>query len=121
MQQKNREEKIENLKLSDIDIKFPRNKSDNLLVKTQGLMNMKSAQVPPDVAFVSCGLFSDPNDVYQKAKKYYGESFWKEEMNSKSDTNNINNLASEGITSHANTSTHLGKNEVGIEGEKNGE
>lgn len=68
---------LKNLKISDIDIKFTRNKSDNLLVKTQGLMNMKQAQVPPDVAFTICGLFSDPNDVYSKGKKYFGDDFWK--------------------------------------------
>lgn len=118
-----KDNKIKNLKLSDIDIKFTRNKSDNLLIKTQGLMNMKSAQVPPDVAFASCGLFSDPNDVYQKAKSYYKDTFWKEAEASKTGeaSNNINNLASEGITRHTNTSTHLGKNEVGVKGEKDGE
>jgi len=116
---KDKENRIKDLKLSDIDIKFTRNKSDNLLIKTQGLMNMMSAQVPPDVAFASCGLFSDPNDVYQKAKNYYGDTFWKETKisNSGKESNNINNLASEGITRHANTSTHLGKNEVGVKGE----
>ena len=72
---------IKSLKVGDIDIKFTRNKSDNLLVKTQGLMNMKQAQVPPDVAFTICGLFSDPNDVYAKGEKYYGENFWKSEGN----------------------------------------
>lgn len=71
--------KLKSLKISDIDIKFTRNKSDNLLVKTQGLMNMKQAQVPPDVAFTICGLFSDPNDVYAKGKEYFGEDFWKSE------------------------------------------
>ena len=65
------EGKIKSLKNSDIDIKFTRNKSDNLLVKTQGLLNMKEAQVSPDIAFTICGLFSDPNDVYAKAKKYF--------------------------------------------------
>lgn len=70
---------LKDLKISDIDIKFTRNKSDNLLVKTQGLMNMKQAQVPPDVAFTICGLFSDPNDVYAKGKQYFGDDFWKVE------------------------------------------
>jgi len=79
---------LTNLKISDIDIKFTRNKSDNLLVKTQGLMNMKQAQVPPDVAFTICGLFSDPNEVYSKAKKYFGKDFWKaEEANQKTSIN----------------------------------
>ena len=68
---------LKSLKISDIDIKFTRNKSDNLLVKTQGLMNMMQAQVPPDVAFTICGLFSDPNEVYSKAKQYFGDEFWK--------------------------------------------
>lgn len=67
---------IKKLKISNIDIKFTRNKSDNLLVKTQGLLTMKQAQVPPEVAFMTCGLFSDPNDVYAKGKEYYGEEFW---------------------------------------------
>lgn len=71
--------KLKSLKISDIDIKFTRNKSDNLLVKTQGLMNMKQAQVPPDIAFSICGLFSDSNDVYSKAKEYYGDDLWKSE------------------------------------------
>lgn len=70
---------IKSLKISDIDIKFTRNKSDNLLVKTQGLMNMKQSQVAPEIAFTICGLFSDPNDVYAKSKKYFGEGFWKNE------------------------------------------
>lgn len=68
---------ITNLKSSDIEIKFSRNKNDNLLVKTQGLMNMKDSQVSPDIAFATCGLFSDSNEVYMKSKDYYGDSFWK--------------------------------------------
>ena len=107
---KDKDEKIENLKLSDIDIKFTRNKSDNLLVKTQGLMNMKDSQVPPEVAFVTCGLFSDPNDVYQKGKEYYGEDFWKQ-----SNSQYKNTLASEGITDRTNTSTHSETNGEGVE------
>lgn len=119
---KGKENGIKDLKLRDIEIKFTRNRSDNLLVKTQGLMNMQTAQVPPDIAFVTCGLFSDPNDVYQKAKKYYGDSLWKEETaNTGENPNNINNPSSGGNTRPANTSTHLGKNEVGKEGAKNGE
>lgn len=113
---KDKDEKIENLKLSDIDIKFTRNKSDNLLVKTQGLMNMKDSQVPPEVAFVTCGLFSDPNDVYQKGKEYYGEDFWKQNSNQDKNT-----LASEGITDRTNTSTHSETNGEGVEkGKENG-
>ena len=84
------ENQIKNLKISDIDIKFTRNKSDNLLVKTQGLMNMKQAQVTPEVAFTICGLFSDPNDVYAKSNKFFGEDFWKSENPIQNVNTNIN-------------------------------
>ncbi len=84
------ENQIKNLKISDIDIKFTRNKSDNLLVKTQGLMNMKQAQVTPEVAFTICGLFSDPNDVYAKSKNFFGEDFWKSENPIQNANTNIN-------------------------------
>ena len=38
---------LDGLKLSDIDVKFNRNKTDNLLVKTQGLQNMLEAGIHP--------------------------------------------------------------------------
>ena len=75
---KGKKDSMKNLKISDIDIKFTRNKSDNLLVKTQGLMNMKTAQVDPETAFITSGLFSDPNSVVAKSKSYFGDDFWKE-------------------------------------------
>ncbi len=68
---------LKGLKLSDIDIKFTRNKSDNILVKTQALLNLMSAQCPPDIAFTVIGLFNDPNEVFEKAKEYYGDDLWK--------------------------------------------
>lgn len=82
---------LKGLKLSDIDIKFTRNKSDNLLVKTEGLLNMRNAEIPPDIAFTISGLFSDPNDVFAKAKSYYGENLWKQDY-----TANINKNISGG-------------------------
>lgn len=74
---KGKSETLKGLKLSDIDIKFTRNKSDNILVKTQALMNLMSAQCPPDIAFTVIGLFNDPNEVFEKAKEYYGDDLWK--------------------------------------------
>lgn len=53
-----------NLRYSDIDIKFTRNRTDNLLVKTQGLLNMMRAGIAPQVAISHCGMFSDPEQVY---------------------------------------------------------
>lgn len=117
---------IKTLKISDIDIKFTRNKSDNLLVKTEGLMNMKQSQVAPEIAFTICGLFSDPNDVYAKSKKYFGEDFWKSEnpvqatkvneqddKNSKKENQSIkNNQVSGEKTNHTNNENGSVKTEV---------
>lgn len=58
------------LKLSDVDIKFTRNRTDNLLVKTQGLQNMLEAGIAPQIAISLCGLFSDSEQVYLDSKNY---------------------------------------------------
>ena len=77
---------------------------------------MQTAQVPPEVAFVTCGLFSDPNDVYQKGKAYYGEDFWKQNIKQEKNT-----LVDEGIIDRTNTSTHSETNGEGVEkGKENG-
>ena len=59
-----------NLDLSEIEIKFTRNKTDNLLVKTQGLQNMLEAGVNPQIAFKTVGLFSDPEQAYVDSLEY---------------------------------------------------
>ena len=58
------------LKLSDIDIKFTRNRTDNLLVKTQGLQNQLEAGIHPQVAISNVGLYSDPEQVYLDSLPY---------------------------------------------------
>ena len=80
---------IEKLTLKDVDIKFTRNKSDNLLVKAQSLLNLKQAEIAPDIAMTVCGLFSDPNETYYKSKEYFGDSLWKSANGTKQ--NNTNN------------------------------
>lgn len=58
------------LNLHDIDVKFTRNKSDNLLVKAQGLQNLLEAGVNPRIAIGNVGLFSDPEQVYIDSEEY---------------------------------------------------
>ena len=64
---------VADLKLSDIDVKFSRNRTDSLLVKTQGLSNMLQAGVHPLIALTHCGLFSDPQGVWNDSKAYMGK------------------------------------------------
>ena len=64
---------VADLKLSDIDIKFSRNRTDSLLVKTQGLMNQLQAGIHPLIAITHCGLYSDPQSVWNDSKAYMGK------------------------------------------------
>ena len=63
---------IEKLTLKDIDQKLPRGRDDNFLVRAQGLMNLITAGVSPDVAYASTGIFPDSNEAYQKSLDFYG-------------------------------------------------
>ena len=63
---------INTLTLNQIEQKFTRNKSDNFLVKSQGLMNQISCGISPDVAMATSGLYSDTNEAYNKSMDFYG-------------------------------------------------
>ena len=58
------------IKLNEIDIKFTRNKSENLLVKTQGLQNLLEAGIHPQIAISTSDLFSDSEQVYSDSLEY---------------------------------------------------
>ena len=66
------------LKLSDVDIKFTRRQHDNLLTKTQALMQMLEAGIKPEIAIATCGLFNDPMDIALQSKEYLDRK-WKQE------------------------------------------
>jgi len=69
---------IKTLQPKDIEIKFSRNKSDNMLVKAQTLIDLKTAGVDPEIAFRTVEFWSDPAAVLKASKLFYGSSFWKE-------------------------------------------
>ena len=58
------------LRLADVEIKFSRRNTDNLLTKTQALLHMLEAHIDPGVAIATCGLWSDPADVAMQSKEY---------------------------------------------------
>ncbi len=72
------------LSLSDIDIKFTRNRTDNFLVKVQGLQGLLVAGVHPRIALSTSGLFSDPEQVYADSLEYLEK--WKHEEISQLET-----------------------------------
>ena len=71
---------IKTLRASDILEKFQKNKTDNLLIKTQALLNLKTCQIHPQIAMAIIDLFPDSEKAYNESKKYYGEeNLWLEE------------------------------------------
>lgn len=74
---------FKSLSVSDLDVRFKFNTTTNLLVKTQGLMNMKSANVSPRDAFEMSNIFADSTEAYNRAVDYYGEDFWKTDKGEK--------------------------------------
>ena len=62
------------LKLSDIEVKFTRRNFENTYQKTQILdMMLKNGKIAPRLAFVTCGLFQDPESVYAESEEYVKE------------------------------------------------
>jgi SPP1 family phage portal protein len=82
---------VADLKLSDIDVKFSRNRTDSLLVKTQGLMNQLQAGIHPLVAITNCGLYSDPQGVWNDSKPYLGKWLYDAEEGDVNDENSVSN------------------------------
>lgn len=64
---------IKTLKVSDIESKFSRDLSENLLNKTQALLNLTTANIPPEIRNQVIGLFSDPVNVTRLQEKFEKE------------------------------------------------
>lgn len=84
---------IKELKVSNVDIKFSRDLSDNLLTKTQALLNLKDAQIPHEVANQIVNLFSDPVAVTKMQEAFIEEQRKiSEEIQSRSQTSTQNGI-----------------------------
>lgn len=67
---------LKNLSLVDIDIKFSRNKNNNLLVKTQAGQTLNSMKMfAPEDVVIAMDLFGDVNEVVSKGKAFWGEEY----------------------------------------------
>ena len=101
---------ITDLTISDIDIKFARNKVSNLLTKTQGLLNMLQAGVHPQVAITNSDLFSDPQQVYKVSEPYLSKWLADAEAEISDDDMDIENTTEQSVAAE--------KPETAIEPEK---
>ena len=69
-------DKDEDLKLMDIDIKFSRNKSNNLLVKTQSYQTLIATKtLSPVDALAIVDLVSDVNEFIERGEAFWGDDF----------------------------------------------
>ena len=66
--------KIKTLKTSDLEIKFNIDKSENLLVKAQGLMNLLNSKIPKEFAVPVVDLFGDSTAVVTAMEKQEKEA-----------------------------------------------
>lgn len=87
---------VASLKLSDIDVKFSRNRTDSLLVKTQGLLNQLQAGVHPLIAITNCGLYSDPQTVWNDSKSYMGKWLYDAEGDEEDEANTVSDSGRSG-------------------------
>lgn len=86
----NKDSKIKNLKVSDIDIKLNRDLSDNMLTKSTTLLNLATANIPPEIRNQVVGLFSDPVNVTKLQEQYEEEKRKVEEQLKKAQNSNNN-------------------------------
>lgn len=64
------------LKLMDVDIKFSRNKNNNLLVKTQGYANLLATKtLSPADCLTIVDLVSDVNEYISRGMAFWGDMF----------------------------------------------
>ena len=86
----NGKEKID-IRASEVDCKSPRTNYENLQVKVQALCEMLNTQkVHPKLAFVACGLFSDPESAYLISEVYYNEQLAKWQPREVPDEDGVN-------------------------------
>ena len=71
---------LKGIKVSDIDIKFTRNEMDNLLVKTQGALNLKQLGLAPEIVLARSGVSIDPEGDIALSKDYIDAAFGSKEV-----------------------------------------
>ena len=63
---------------SDVDIQFTRNEMDNLLVKTQGALNLKQLGLAPELVLAKSGVSNDPAGDVARSKEYIDAAYRQE-------------------------------------------
>jgi hypothetical protein len=112
---------ITTLTMQELEMKSTRNNSDNFLTKAQGMSNLITSGVSPDIAFAKSGLFSDSNDVFTKSMDFYGgEQGWIEAFIKKLQSASIAKIPDTPNSSKKDEYTDMNDSEKRITGIYNG-
>lgn len=94
--------KIKKLKTSDIEAQIDMDKSENLLVKAQGLQTLLSANIPKEYAVPVVNLFNDSTAVVNSMKQNEEDNKKNIEMQQKQNINNAQILKNKNINQDIN-------------------
>lgn len=104
---------IKNLKSCDVEAKFQRDMSDNLLVKTQALLNLYNADIPRKFANAIVGLFGDPNAITKEQETLFGKQATQLGAGDKKEENPLNPLLNNDPNKKPNDDTkNTNKNDI---------
>lgn len=106
---------IKNLKISDVDSKFQRDMSENILTKTQALLNLYNADIPRKFANAIIGLFGDPNAITSEQETLFGKQVSQmgaKTEKEKQEMQNNNNFTDNRNTTNNNDITSQQENKI---------
>ena len=83
------------LKLSDIDIKITRSKTDNMSVKANVLSLLLTAGVEPGIAIKTCNLWSDPQQVTIDSRPYMDAKYSPDKIGQQNTAQNTEQLVNQ--------------------------
>lgn len=67
---------IGELRPYDVEIKFNRNKVDNIQSMAQSYSMLVKSGIHPAIAMEVIGVFGDSNEVWQRSEKFFGKDFY---------------------------------------------
>lgn len=82
---------IKTLLVSELDNNLQIDQRDNLLVKTQGLLNLYACDIPRETANSIVNLFNDPHAVTMEQERLFGKQVSKSDSANKNEVNQQNN------------------------------
>lgn len=98
-----------NISTRDFDVKITRNPTDNMLVKAQALDYLIKNKIHPLIALITCGLFSDPQKVYEMSFPYMQSLYKNPEEETQKAQELIDNFSQKSVQNQSATISSTGE------------